>query len=120
VNSKFKHPPQPDDWDGDWQCISYDPLERISEWWLHSDDAKKITIRRIQHNIDALLNHNATARSQNFGKRWGNGQIVARVPVGLWHDKGLSEAHLCGDSKFVHKFLNDADNGKLRTFEGNL
>ena len=113
-------PSKPPEWDGDWRLIDFDPLTQISEWWLMHDDQKSFTIRRIQHRIDAFLDANMVERNANSGKRWGEGRKVATVPLLVFEKLGLNEAVQNGDQGYLNKVLNDADNAKLRTFEGRL
>lgn len=70
--------------------------------------------------IDPFLEENAIARSENAGKRWGDGRVVASMPVEMHLNGYYAEARKAGDEKAAKRWLNDRDNYKLRTFEGNL
>ena len=71
--------------------------------------------------IAPVLEANAVRRSESAGQRWGDGQIVASVPNCLLYGDGYyAKARAAGDKPAMRKFLNDADNSKLRTKEGRI
>lgn len=115
-------PPKPDDWDGEWRCVEYDPLEQISEWYLYDENQGKpvIRIRRIQHNVKAYLDANEREYNAQLNCRWGDGKKVASIPSGVWHGLGLDDALANGDKRKINAVLNDRDYAKLRTFKGRL
>lgn len=68
---------------------------------------------------DALFEHNRDVLNENQGKRWGDGQIAASVPLNVFYDK-LAPAVKQGDRAYIKKFLNDHDNRRFRTFPGQI
>lgn len=68
--------------------------------------------------MDELMKQNEMDRQANAGKRWGDGQVVGRVPLNLYYNSGLAEANRQRDKKFQQKFWTNSDNRKFRTFEG--
>ncbi len=116
-------PPKPEDWDGDWQCIDYDPVEHVSEWQLYEETPRgeKFVHRRlIQHNINYLLDANQREFNAQLGSRWGAGKKVATVPTPIWSKLGLDDAFSNGDWTKIKRTLNDGEYSKFRTFKGNL
>ena len=80
----------------------------------------QIIVRREWKGTDKLLDLAAQERSDNAGKRWGDGQIIGRVPLNLYYASGLAEAARQNDRAFVKRFWNDSDHRNLRTFEGKI
>jgi hypothetical protein len=87
--------------------------------WLHFREDGVIE-QCVVTNTDPLLEETAQRRSENAGKRWGDGQAIGSVPLDLYFKSGLSEANTQRDTKWIKRWWNDADNKKLRTFEGNV
>jgi hypothetical protein len=112
-------PSKPKEWDGDWRLVDYDPFTDISEWYLYNDD-NTITLRKVQHNVDKLLSHNAEQFNSQLGDRWGDGKVVAKIPQNVFEDLGLDDAFANKDQAYISKVLNDSDNARLRTFKGNI
>jgi len=116
-------PPKPDDWDGNWRCVEHDPITQISEWYLYDDsDPHKpvIRIRKIQHNINAILDANKAELNAQNGVRWGDGKKVATIPEPIFEALGLNDALRNKDRRKFRQILNDGDFSKLRTFSGRL
>ena len=116
-------PPKPDEWDGDWRCIDYNPVEQISEWQMYEEapGGKKFVHRRvIQHNVNQVLDANQREFNAQLNSRWGDGKKVATVPKPIWAKLGLDEALANGDWTKINRTLNDSDYAKFRTFKGNL
>jgi hypothetical protein len=68
--------------------------------------------------MDELMRQNEIDRRANAGKRWGDGQVVGRVPMNLYYSSGLAEANRQRDKGFVKRFWENSDHKKFRTFEG--
>lgn len=112
-------PSKPPEWDGNWRLVDYDPFTDISEWYLYNND-NTVTIRKVQHNIDKLLSHNAEQFNNQLGDRWGEGKVVASIPQNVFEDLGLDDAFANKDQAYIAKVLNDSDNARLRTFKGRI
>ena len=108
---------------GNWCCIDDDPVTGIAEWaWLEKDVSGEIVrmhYKRIQHNSDLLFRENKFLFNESQGQRWGDGKVVSSIPMNIF-EGALGEAAAAKDNKYIRKFLNDPDNRKFRTFEGNL
>ncbi len=107
-------------YDGKWMLESDNPLLGIRVYRLETED--HIVRRKEYYRADALASHNAEARAANAGTRWGDGQVVASIPLNVLFNpqSGLFEAMRTGDDKYVNRWLNDSDNAKFRTREGKL
>ena len=118
-----KAPTKPEEWDGNWRLVDYDPVSEISEWYLYDDtnpQKPQIHMRTIQHNVDAMLDANQAEFNAQLGARWGDGKKVATIPTNVAAALGLDDALAAGDRSFIRKVLNNSDYSKLRTFKGNL
>lgn len=102
---------------GDWRLLSHDPQTGVTNWWL--DLGNGTAVIRTDTPVDELLDDNAEAYNNSIGQRFGNGQVVASIPLNIYHEQ-LAEAQREGDRKFVKRWLNDADNQKFRRFRGNV
>lgn len=69
--------------------------------------------------VDPILEANARLRAANAGKRWGDGQIVASIPLDKYYQE-IVPLKKAGDQAGIKRWLNDPDNHKLRTFEGKI
>lgn len=103
---------------GNWTLIEDDPIRGIRRYRMDIDDRHAVQ-RTEYYRTEELLAHNAQDRSALAGQRWGEGQLVARMPLNVFW-KELSAAQIEGDEKFVNRWLNDADHARFRVKEGKL
>lgn len=103
--------------DGDWVLISDNPITGKRTWMY--EDEQKIILKEEHYVSPLLLERNKQLYNESLGKRWGDGQVAASIPQGLWF-ASLSEAKLAGDEKYVKRWLNDSDHRAFRTFHGTL
>lgn len=105
--------------DGNWELLEWDRVTGRTVWtWF---DGEKTHIRT-DYPIAATLSENRAERNA-ADKAWkGDWHKVASVPLNLAFDDnlGLMRAHNEGDTKYVARWLNDADNRAWRTKEGNV
>lgn len=92
-------------------------LTGVSLWVKFEPDGSAIL--RNDTPVDPLMSMNAQERNYNQGAKWGDGKKVASIPMDIWQ-RELSDAIVQEDSKYVSKWLNDADRKGFRTFEGNV
>ena len=103
--------------DGPWHLLDYDTATKRSVWWMM--DAEGNDLFRHDIPVDDILEANHWFRGEGAGKRWGEGQRIASIPLPLFFDE-LNEACLQDDKKYVSKWLNNSDNRGWRTFEGRV
>lgn len=104
-------------WDGPWKLFDYDYATGRSTWLMHEGD--KMTFR-VDQPADAIIEANAEAEKETMGKRFGEWNRAASIPLELYHSSGLQEAWRQNDHAWIARFLNDSDNRKLRTSRGNV
>lgn len=102
--------------DGDWELVDHD-FTTGRTVWRYFDGAA--THFRTDYPVQSLIEDNAALFKDSSGKRFGNGQRVASIPLNIFYDQ-LHEAHRQGDDRYVSRWLNDSDNRAFRTFEGVL
>ncbi len=73
----------------------------------------------IQEHGTEFFDRNKELETDSNGKRFGDGQIVASVPMPLFKEV-LAPLVANKDRKAIKKFLNDPDYSKLRTFRGRI
>lgn len=86
-------------------------------WYVELDD-DNIGICT-QELTAPILEDNQRARADSAGKRWGDGQIVASIPLGVYFEK-IAPAKRAGDDRYIKKVLNDSDYSKWRTKDGRI
>lgn len=102
-----------------WTQVEYNPLSGVSTWIKIEGE---VTLVQERQDVDKLLDENTAQRNIAQAGWKGDYHSVARIPLAMLHAKGgyLGDAMREGDDRAVSRFLNDSDNSKLRTKEGNL
>lgn len=99
----------------DWKVLKRDPDGTIT-YFIDTGDA---WIVKTETPVQALIDWNREEYNASEGLRFGDGQVVARIPENLYYDK-LLEPSRQRDRKWLKRFLNDADNRAFRTFKGEV
>lgn len=85
--------------------------------WIMEDDEKIVTC--VQRLADPIIENNKQELADNSGERWGDGQVVASIPLDMYFEK-FATARMNGDENHIKKLLNDSDYRFLRTFPGKV
>ena len=101
-----------DIWRGDWVLFSFDPTSGVERWYNPKEDL----FRSISH-VDGIVNANKEAQNNSAGNAWGDGQVVASIPLETYYET-LLPAIQQEDHKYVARWLNDGDNRAWRQKEG--
>jgi hypothetical protein len=99
----------------EWKVLSRDPDGTVT-YFLDIGDS---WVLRTETPIDDLIADNKAEFNDSDGKRWGDGKVVARLPLNLFFDK-LAEPMKQRDRQYLKRFLNDSDNAVFRTFKGKI
>lgn len=75
--------------------------------------------RRAPRAIAAMLEANKQALNDSDGKRFGDGQIVGRIPLNILY-RDVAPYMQQGDKDFLKWFLNRDENRPYRTFRGKI
>lgn len=104
--------------EGDWVLFDENPALGIKRYRLELGNGQAV-MRTEYHRTEALFDANNDDAIASNGTRWGDGQIVARIPLNVfWRD--LSEAMKNGDDGYIDGYLNDIDHSRFRTRGGKL
>jgi hypothetical protein len=109
-----------EEWDPDnpppgWKLFSANELSRVYEY--DNGDGTVVHCRQWLQS-DKMLGAIAEQRANNAGKKFGDGQVVGRVPMNLYYSSGMAEASKQQDLAWIRRFYRD--HPKLKTFDGDL
>ncbi len=103
--------------DGQWRLLSDDPVLKQRKWFLYDNEGNMVI--KTETYVEDMVADNTAMLNESIGQRFGEGRIVARVPLDVYYAK-LAEAQAGGDDRYVKKWLDDSDNRAWRTFRGRL
>lgn len=111
--------------DPGWRLISDDPIagKRMYGIEVHDDAIGDCIVYRTEYyRINALTDANSEQAANMVGQGWGDGKVVARLPMTMLFDEsnGLMQAFREGDDKFINRWLNDGENRAFRVKEGRV
>lgn len=107
----------PDDqWEYD--GASADGLRVHYVHWI--DRERGIFFRKTENLAEqALLEDNRRLLDESQGKRFGDGRVVARVPLNVFY-RDFASRMKDGDGDFMKWWLNNSQNRPYRTFRGRV
>ena len=88
--------------------------------WLIFDDKGQLKGAHVEQDVDAIVEANRRAEIETHGKRFGDYNRVASVPLTFLEKTGLGDAIDARDRKYISKVLNDSDNSGFRTSRGKV
>lgn len=101
---------------GDWEL--YEVTEHCRRYRLEIEPGKFI-IKTEWLSGDDLVEDNKALFNESEGKRWGDGQVAARVPLNVFY-RDIAPRLKGGDDEYVKWFLNNEKNRSFRTFKGRV
>lgn len=100
------------------KLFSHDAELGITRYFHYDENTDQATISTHQ-NLSPLLEQTKRYRNQQTSlDRWGEGRVVAQVPLALYYE-WLKEGKT-NDDAFLRRWLNDPDNKGFRTFVGKV
>ena len=100
------------------RLFSRDPSTGITRWF-HYDEATEESTIHTEQDIEPILELNQKLRNnQTRLDRWGDGKIVASVPMTIYSEWVASGK--INDEAFIKRWLNDPANRIHRTFLGKV
>lgn len=84
--------------------------------WDESSKGKEMIIQT-QQLTDEIVETNKLDYN-NAPDRWGDGRLVARIPLSIWGD--LNKKGITKDKKAFRAWLNSPDNRFFRTYPGKI
>lgn len=80
-----------------------------------------VRAERTQYLADELLQKaNTQEYNDSHGKRWGDGKVVARVPLNVMYGSEMIAKIREGDRDHLSWWLNKEENRPFRTFRGKV
>jgi hypothetical protein len=99
------------------RILSRDAMFGVTEYFIPSEDGDSFTIRT-EFDPTPLFDINKNDINEAGSSRWGDGKLVARIPLPIYYD-WLRKGYI-RDSKKLRALLNDSDNSFMRCWPGNL
>jgi hypothetical protein len=100
----------------DKRLFEVDPRTGISTFFHYNSDDDTFVLEK-QQDAEPLLDFNK-ARFNDAPTRWGDGQLVASIPLHLFFE--LKQKGIIDDQNELKKWLNDPDNRFFRTRPGDV
>lgn len=98
--------------------VSGDGLRRHYVHWI--DKEKGLGFRKTENLVEeAILARNRELLNESQGQRFGDGRVVASVPLNVFYQK-LAPRLKEGDADYVKWFLNHDQNRPYRSFRGRV
>lgn len=103
----------------DRKLFSHDPFTGVSKWfhWDDSNDTFLIETEMQAPVLEDVVEANKQAYN-DAPERWGNGQLVARIPVHIYWK--LKREGIADDDTAMKRWLNDPDNRFFRVRPGSV
>lgn len=100
------------------RLFSHDPTFGVTKYWHWDEMTDEVAIETVQ-DIEPLLERNNRLRNeQTSTDRWGDGRIVASIPM-VEYAKMLADGKQ-HDQKYLRSWLNASENRKFRVFKGRV
>lgn len=98
--------------------MSSDGLRRHYVYWV--DKANGVGFRKTENLVeDELIARNRESFNDSHGKRFGDGKVIASVPLNVFY-RDFASRLKDGDEDFVKHWLNSDQNRPYRTFRGRV
>jgi hypothetical protein len=101
-----------------WRLLEDDPITGTKEWFVPSSDGETFGIATEQNITPLLEQAYENRKAMDKHQRWGDGQLVARIPNSVLFDP--KNRHLLRDDTALKKWLNDPDNAVFRLRYGKV
>lgn len=100
------------------RLFDVDPLTGATQYF-HYDEMTDETVIETVQDLEPLFDFNAaTYNSIDEKAKWGDGKVVARLPLNIYMD--LKQRGILDDQRKFRQWLNDRDNLKFRTRPGRV
>ena len=102
----------------EFEGVSSDGLRRHYVYWV--DKANGVGFRKTENLVEEdLLAQNRERLNDSQGQRFGDGKVVASVPLNVFYRDFASRLRE-GDTDFMRWWLNNDENKPYRTFRGKV
>ena len=88
--------------------------------WLVFDEHGNMRGAHVEQEVDPIIEANKMWADISAGRRFGEWNRAASVPLTFLEKTGLDQAIDAGDRKYMSKVLNDSDYAGFRTSRGRV
>lgn len=88
--------------------------------WLVFDDKGNMKGAHVEQEVDPIVEANKMYADMTAGRRFGDYNRIASVPLTFLEKTGLDQAIDAGDRRYISKVLNDSDYSGFRTSRGRV
>ena len=99
------------------RVLSRDPASRTTHVFHYNAENDESCIEVIQ-DVEDLIVQNRRSFNDSDGSRWGDGKIVASIPLNVYEQ--LRKQGITRDRKAMKRWLEDRDNRAFRTRPGKV
>lgn len=100
------------------RLFDVDPFTGATQYFYHDEDTDETVIETVQ-DVDLILEANKDSfNSIDEKARWGDGKMIARIPLNLYYD--LKQKGVVDDEAAFRRWLNDSENRFFRTRPGKV
>lgn len=100
------------------RLFDVDPFTGATQYFYHDEETDETVIETVQ-NVDLILEANKDSfNSIDEKARWGDGKMIARIPLNLYYD--LKQKGVVDDEAAFRRWLNDSENRFFRTRPGKV
>lgn len=100
------------------RLFDIDPLTGATRYFSYDDATDQCTIETVQDVTEIIELNKRRFNNMSESSRWGDGQIVASIPMALLAD--LQRRGIAQDQAKMRAWLNDSDNRFFRTRPGKV
>ena len=100
------------------RLFSHDPLTGMREYFHYDEVNDRAYLSSEQDVTDIVEENKRTLNEATSLHRWGDGKLVARIPMQLYAD--LQRRGITKNKAAFKRWLNDPDNRFFRVFPGKV
>lgn len=100
------------------QLFDVDPFTGARQYFYHDDVTDETIIETVQNYEPTLELNKDSYNSLDERARWGDGALVARIPLNLYYE--IKAKGIVDNQREFARWLNDADNRHFRTRPGRV
>jgi hypothetical protein len=102
----------------DKRLFDIDPLTGAKRYFSYDDDTGQCTLQTTRDVSDLIELNKLRYNSVSESARWGDGQVVASIPLELLAE--LQRSGIANDQEKMRAWLNDSDNRYFRIRPGKV
>ena len=100
------------------RLFDVDPFTGATQFFYYDEGTDETIIETVQDYEGVLEFNKASYNSVDERTRWGDGKLIARIPLNLFYQ--LKAAGTVDDDAAFRRWLNDSENRFFRTRPGKV